>query len=87
MPSLPQRFDIDRLGVRNHLGFSRGAHGCLGAPLGRMEAQTVIERLPARTSAIEISEIHHRSPQCRSFRYEESYTFRSLADHHVTLLP
>lgn len=83
----PQRFDIDRSGLRDHLGFSRGAHGCLGAPLGRMEARIAVERLLARTSSIRISEEHHGPAQRRTYRFEPTYTFRNLADLYVELAP
>ncbi len=83
----PQRFDIGRPALRDHLGFSRGAHGCLGAPLGRMEARIAIERLLARTAAIRISDEHHGPAGQRRYRFEPTYTFRSLADLYVALDP
>jgi cytochrome P450 len=79
----PQRFDIDRPKVRDHMGFSRGAHGCLGAPLGRMEARIAIERLLARLVDIRVSEEHHGPPDVRRYRFEPTYTFRSLSDLHI----
>lgn len=81
----PDRFDIDRPNKRDHLGFSRGAHGCLGAPLGRMEARITIQQLLARTSNIAISEDHHGMPADRTYRFEPTYSFRNLADLHVDL--
>jgi cytochrome P450 len=79
----PGVFDIERAGVRDHMGFSRGAHGCIGAPLGRMEARIAIERLLARTANLRISENHHGPAGARRFRFEPTYTFRSLAELHV----
>ncbi len=38
----PDRFDVRRQRGR-HLGFSEGMHGCLGAPLARLEVQTALE--------------------------------------------
>ncbi len=38
----PTRFDIRR-GVTRHLGFSEGMHGCLGAPLARLEVKVALE--------------------------------------------
>ncbi|WP_234149752.1 cytochrome P450 [Sphingobium sufflavum] len=83
----PERFDIDRPHVRDHMGFSRGAHGCLGAPLGRMESRIAIERLLARTSDIRLSDAHHGPAGDRRYRFEPTYTFRSLADLYVEFTP
>jgi cytochrome P450 len=85
--SNPHEFDIDRPGNRDHLGFSKGVHGCLGAPLGRMESRVAIERILARTSDIRISEEHHGPPGDRTYRFEPTYTFRSLADLHIEFDP
>jgi cytochrome P450 len=83
----PEKFDIDRPGVRDHMGFSRGVHGCLGAPLGRMEARIAIEQLLARTSEIRISDAHHGPAGARRYRFEPTYTFRSLSDLHIEFTP
>ena len=83
----PDAFDMDRPRVRDHLGFSRGVHGCLGAPLARMEARIAIERLLARLADIRISEEHHGPPNARRYRYEPTYTFRSLSDLHIEFTP
>jgi cytochrome P450 len=83
----PGRFDFDRPKLRDNMAFSRGAHGCLGAPLARMEARIAIERLLARTADVRISEEHHGPTENRRFRYEPTYSFRSLADLHVEFTP
>ena len=48
----PDRFDIHRAPIR-HLAFGRGLHTCLGAALGRLEAQVVLpavlQRFPRLT--------------------------------------
>ena len=43
----PDTFDPDREVLR-HLGFSRGAHYCLGAPLARLEAGMALSAITAR---------------------------------------
>jgi cytochrome P450 len=43
----PDVFDPDRASLR-HLGFGRGAHYCLGAPLARLEAGVALSAVTAR---------------------------------------
>jgi cytochrome P450 len=51
----PAEFDrpdlvvLDRPSARHHLGFGRGIHLCVGAPLARLEAEVVLTRLLERT--------------------------------------
>ncbi|MFJ1967404.1 cytochrome P450 [Streptomyces sp. NPDC087903] len=42
----PERFDLQR--KPDHLAFSGGIHYCLGAPLARLEAQTLLHQLVRR---------------------------------------
>lgn len=83
----PDKFDIDRANVRDHMAFSRGQHFCLGAPLARLESRVAIERLLARMADIRISEAHHGPPQARRYAYEPTYTFRSLSELHIEFTP
>jgi cytochrome P450 len=45
----PDEFDADRPNARHHMGFGRGIHFCVGAPLARLEARVVVTRLLERT--------------------------------------
>jgi len=45
----PDEIDLARRHPRDHLGFGRGIHFCVGAPLARLEARVVLEELLART--------------------------------------
>ncbi|MGM1064194.1 cytochrome P450 family protein, partial [Saccharothrix sp. Mg75] len=44
----PASLDIGRADARRHLSFGYGMHHCLGAPLGRMEAEIALRQLIAR---------------------------------------
>ncbi|GAB3740256.1 cytochrome P450 [Nocardiopsis nanhaiensis] len=58
----PDRFRLDR-GTVPHLTFSHGIHYCLGAPLARMEATILFERLMQRYGSIECGEpVYQRRP-------------------------
>ncbi|SFR64423.1 cytochrome P450 [Halogeometricum limi] len=48
----PDEFRIDRT-PNSHLGFGRGTHYCLGAPLARLEARIALEQLFARVTDVE----------------------------------
>jgi len=41
----PDELRLDREHPRDHLGFGRGIHHCVGAPLARMEARVALEEL------------------------------------------
>jgi cytochrome P450 len=83
----PEEFNIDRPNLRDHMGFSKGAHACIGAPLARLEAKVAIERMLARTKDIRISEKHHGPPNARHYNFEPTYSFRSLADLYIEFTP
>ncbi|KAK3647808.1 hypothetical protein LTR56_007782 [Elasticomyces elasticus] len=60
---MPDVLDIDRQSVTQHLGFGRGIHACLGAPLARIllqiEMSVLAERLPGLRLDEEYSEIEY----------------------------
>jgi cytochrome P450 len=49
----PERLDIER-DARSHIGFGRGIHHCLGAPLARVEGRIAFGRLIERVSSIRL---------------------------------
>lgn len=54
----PEAFDnadnVDLTRPRKHITFGRGIHTCIGAPLARLEAQTVLQLLLESTSSIKL---------------------------------
>jgi cytochrome P450 len=46
------RFDIDR-SEGGHLGFGRGVHQCVGAPIARLEADVLLSTLATRVDSLE----------------------------------
>jgi cytochrome P450 len=61
----PDALRLDRRHSKQHLGFGRGAHFCIGAPLARLEARIVLEQLLARTNRVALAAgdppVHARS--------------------------
>ncbi|MCW2654251.1 MAG: cytochrome [Mycobacterium sp.] len=54
----PDEIDLHRKVPRIHLAFGRGIHHCVGAPLARIEARTVLTVLLERTSSISLDPEH-----------------------------
>lgn len=50
----PDEIRLDRPSPRHHVGFGRGIHLCVGAPLARLEADVVLRRLLELTSGIRL---------------------------------
>ncbi|OBG60763.1 cytochrome P450 [Mycobacterium sp. E3339] len=65
----PDVFDPDRPALR-HLGFGRGAHYCLGAPLARLEAGVALSAITARFPAARLDGDPH---------YKTNVTLRGLS--------
>lgn len=45
---------LDRRHSKHHVGFGRGNHFCIGAPLARLEARVMIEHLLSKTQSISL---------------------------------
>jgi cytochrome P450 len=71
----PDTFDPDR-GTLRHLGFGRGAHYCLGAPLARLEAGAALSAVTARFPNARLD----AEPQ-----YKSNVTLRGLSELKVAL--
>jgi cytochrome P450 len=61
----PDELRLDRRFPKNHVGFGRGAHFCIGAHLARLEARLVVEAVLSRTARIALDPsapvVHARS--------------------------
>jgi len=75
-----EQFCPHRANAIDHLSFGKGPHFCIGAPLGRLEAQIAFERLFERLADIRLAPgtkpAHLVSP-----------TFRGLASLHIEFDP
>ncbi|MGE4060402.1 MAG: cytochrome P450 [Sphingomonadales bacterium] len=52
----PEKFDVGRANVRQHMGFGYGPHFCAGAELARVEARVAFETLLGRLDDIALDE-------------------------------
>lgn len=66
----PDEFRLDRPMAKGHLSFGKGVHFCLGAPLARLEAVTVLGLLLDRTTWIGASDIGPWLPSVLARRRE-----------------
>ncbi|MGB3354888.1 MAG: cytochrome P450 [Mycobacterium sp.] len=71
----PDRFDPDRETIR-HLGFGKGPHFCIGAPLARLEATAALTALTARFPEAELA----GEPA-----YKQNVTLRGMSELLITL--
>jgi cytochrome P450 len=83
----PRSFDSGRLKNAEHIGFGRGPHTCIGAPLARLETKISIERLLNRLGPISISDQHHGPQDRRTFHYDPSYVLRAISELHLSFQP
>ena len=66
----PDTFRLDRAGGKGHLSFGKGVHFCLGAPLARLEATTVLRMLLERTEWLDAAEVGPWLPSVLARRRE-----------------
>ncbi|MBB4859388.1 cytochrome P450 [Novosphingobium chloroacetimidivorans] len=83
----PTEFEIGRRKIQEHLGFGRGAHTCLGAPLARVEVRVIFERFFEKTSDISLSDEHLGPDGEVELDYEPSFIIRGLSSLKLKLQP
>lgn len=71
----PDQFDPDRASIR-HLGFGKGPHFCIGAPLARLEANVALTALAARFPHAELA----GQPE-----YKQNVTLRGMSGLPLSL--
>jgi cytochrome P450 len=52
----PSRFELGRAGSGEHLGFGRGVHFCLGAPLARLQGRVALSVLTQRLPGLRLAD-------------------------------
>lgn len=67
----PDRFDIDRPGLRKHLGFAIGPHHCIGSNLAKLEGRIALEELFSRLPRCRIADMTAAKPHGSEFRQPE----------------
>lgn len=67
----PDRFDIDRPGLRKHLGFAIGPHHCLGSSLAKLEGRIALEELLSRLPGCRVADMAAAKPHGSEFRQPE----------------
>ncbi len=66
----PDEFRLDRPNSKGHMSFGKGIHFCLGAPLARLEATTVLRMLLDRTGWFEAADVGPWLPSVLARRRE-----------------
>ncbi|PEQ11562.1 cytochrome [Novosphingobium sp. PC22D] len=83
----PGEFEMGRRKIMEHIGFGRGAHTCLGAPLARVEVRVIFERFFEKTSDISLGEEHLGPGGVVTLDYEPSFIIRGLETLNLRLAP
>ncbi len=73
----PERFDIERENVREHVAFGNGIHFCIGAPLARLEATVAFEQIFQRLPNL------RAAPSKNDFANHWTPFFRGPAELHL----
>jgi cytochrome P450 len=70
----PDRFDIDRVNIRRHLGFATGPHSCLGSNLAKAEARIALETLLRRLPGLRLEASLTKRPTGYEFHQSRKLT-------------
>jgi cytochrome P450 len=70
----PDRFDLDRVNSRRHLGFATGTHACLGSHLAKTEVRIGLETLLGRLPGIRLDRSLTAPPTGYEFRQPRKLT-------------
>jgi cytochrome P450 len=81
----PHEFRLNRPKIREHLGFGRGKHVCIGAPLARVEVRVILEKFFEHTTHIDLDETKHGVAGARNFDYDPSFIIRGLSELWVKM--
>jgi cytochrome P450 len=73
----PDRADLDRPNVRDHLAFGHGLHSCPGAPMARAEIRVALETLLRKLPGLRLADGYEPT-------YIASYFFRGLESLDIT---
>lgn len=76
----PDRVDLDRTNVKEHLAFGNGEHFCPGAGLARTEARIAVDLLLDRLDEIALA-------PGNDFEFEDSFVLRGLKRLAITARP
>lgn len=80
-------FDLERPQLKQQIGFSRGPHTCLGAPLARAEVAIMLEEFLQQTASIAIDERQHGPLTDRHYLHVPSFMNHGVKALHLTLTP
>jgi cytochrome P450 len=81
----PHEFRLNRPKIREHLGFGRGKHVCIGAPLARVEVRVILEKFFEHTTHIDLDEAKHGVAGARNFDFDPSFIIRGLSELWVKM--
>ncbi|MFM5906145.1 MAG: cytochrome P450 [Novosphingobium sp.] len=79
----PQEFRLGRPKIKEHIGFGRGAHTCVGAPLARVEVAAILNKFLDHTRSFDLAEAQHGPRDNRTVKYEASYIIRGIESLYV----